>query len=113
MLKPSRLRGHGREGRLLAQPTGLEVGPVERSGEYAKACADECEQNDLGGHRSNSVWLINATLHDLGLSDFDLDQNATAARRRSGRKTPAIEPYPTRYGLTNSFARSTVAFGVA
>ena len=28
-------------------------------------------------------------------------------------KTPAMEPYPPRYGLTNSFARSTVAFGVA
>src|SRR5262245_4729884 len=74
MLKPSRLRGHGREGRLLAQPTGVEVCPVERSGEYAKACADECEKNDLGRHRSISVWLVNATLHDLGLSDFDFDQ---------------------------------------
>jgi hypothetical protein len=68
MLNPSRLRDHGAEkSRLLAHAAGLHVGPVEGASKYAKARRDECDQNDFHRHRSNSIWLIDAIMLDVGL----------------------------------------------
>jgi hypothetical protein len=156
MLHASRLKGHGK-GRLPSRLASLYVGPVESTREYGKPRHDKYDQNDLKGHRSTSILLIDTILQDLHLSAL-ISIKLDRARRRAGgtldsaavgeietgsrapirgtdvadltgeeRSTRCCDTQANdgmceadlrsatspRYGLTNSFARSTVAFGVA